>query len=138
MTKVGITQLIPQRAPIQMVDELVCVNGDRAETSYEVKADNFLIDHEILAEVGLIEHIAQSASALAGYKALKAGASEPPVGLIGEIKRFHCYRCPRVGEVLRTTIQMGAELAGVTLLSGEVRVQEELLADTQMKIFVPS
>ena len=138
MRKVDITRLIPQRAPILMVDELVRADGDEAETSFEVKADNYFIEQGSLAEVGLIEHIAQSASALAGYKALKAGASEPPVGLIGEIKRFHCYRCPRVGEVLRTTIQMGAELAGVTLLSGEVRVQEELLADTQMKIFVPS
>lgn len=137
MRKVDITRLIPQRAPILMVDELVRVDGDEAETSFEVKADNYLIEQRSLAEVGLIEHIAQSASALAGYKAITAGATEPPVGLIGEVKRFHCYRCPRVGETLRTTIRMGAEVAGVTLLSGETRVQEEVVADTQMKIFVP-
>ncbi len=137
MKKVSITRLLPQREPILMVDELVHAEEDQAETSFEIRADNYFIEKDRLAEVGLIEHIAQSASAFAGYKAMETGAIEPPVGLIGEIKRFHCYRCPQVGEVLHTTIRMGAEVAGITLLTGEVRIQEEIIADTQMKIFVP-
>ena len=64
MRKVDITRLIPQRAPILMVDELIRVDGDEAETSFEVKADNYLIEQGSLAEVGLIEHIAQSAQLL--------------------------------------------------------------------------
>mgnify|MGYP001777092701 CR=1 FL=1 len=137
MKKVSITRLLPQREPILMVDELVHAEEDQAETSFEIRADNYFIEKDRLAEVGLIEHIAQSASAFAGYKAMETGAIEPPVGLIGEIKRFHCYRCPQVGEVLHTTVRMGAEVAGITLLTGEVRIQEEIIADTQMKIFVP-
>ena len=137
MKKVSITRLLPQREPILMVDELVHAEEDQAETSFEIRADNYFIEKDRLAEVGLIEHIAQSASAFAGYKAMETGAIEPPVGLIGEIKRFHCYRCPQVGEVLYTTVRMGAEVAGITLLTGEVRIQEEIIADTQMKIFVP-
>lgn len=137
MKKVSITRLLPQREPILMVDELVHAEEDQAETSFEIRADNYFIEKDRLAEVGLIEHIAQSASAFAGYKAMETGSIEPPVGLIGEIKRFHCYRCPQVGEVLHTTVRMGAEVAGITLLTGEVRIQEEIIADTQMKIFVP-
>lgn len=137
MKKVSITRLLPQREPILMVDELVHAEEDQAETSFEIRADNYFIEKDRLAEVGLIEHIAQSASAFAGYKAMETGAIEPPVGLIGEIKRFHCYRCPQVGEVLHTTVRMGAEVAGITLLTGEVRIQEGIIADTQMKIFVP-
>lgn len=137
MKKVSITRLLPQREPILMVDELVHAEEDQAETSFEIRADNYFIEKDRLAEVGLIEHIAQSASAFAGYKAMETGAIEPPVGLIGEIKRFHCYRCPQVGEVLHTTVRMGAEVAGITLLTGEVRIQEEIIADIQMKIFVP-
>lgn len=137
MKKVSITRLLPQREPILMVDELVHAEEDQAETSFEIRADNYFIEKDRLAEVGLIEHIAQSASAFAGYKAMETGAIEPPVGLIGEIKRFHCYRCPQVGEVLHTTVRMGVEVAGITLLTGEVRIQEEIIADTQMKIFVP-
>jgi hypothetical protein len=36
-----------------------------------------------------------------------------------------------------TTIEMGAEVNGVTLLSGVTRVDDAEVARTQMKIFVP-
>ena len=132
-----IQKLIPQRNPIIQVDELTRVEGDSAETRLLVKADNYFIDEDqLFAEPGLIEHIAQSASAFAGYQALQQVATTPPVGYIGEVKRFHCYRRPAIGEQLHTTIIMGAEVAGVTMLTGETRVGEEVVADTQMKIFV--
>ena len=132
-----IQELIPQRNPIIQVDELIRVEGDTAETSLLVKADNFFIDEDqLFAEPGLIEHIAQSASAFAGCQAIQQGATTPPVGYIGEVKRFHCYRRPAIGEQLHTTITMGAEVAGVTMLTGETHVGEKLVADTQMKIFV--
>ena len=65
-----------------------------------------------------------------------AGASDAPVGYIGEVKNFHCWRCPRVNEVLHTVITMGAELEGITVIKGETFVGDELIADVQMKIFV--
>lgn len=137
MEIVDVTKLVPQRAPILMVDRLTDATDDVAVTGFVVKADNYFLDDDgLLAEVGLIEHIAQSASAFAGYKALLAGASEPPVGYIGEIKKFHCYRRPASGEELNTTITMGAEVAGVTIIKGETRVKGETVADTQMKIFI--
>ena len=108
MTNYDIKSLIPQREPILLVDALVGVEGDMART----------------------------ASAFAGYKAMEAGASEPPVGYIGEVKKFRCFRCPRVGEELQTTVTFGPEVGGVSLLTGETCVGEETLACTQMKIYV--
>ena len=71
-----IQKLIPQRNPIIQVDELTRVEGDSAETRLLVKADNYFIDEDqLFAEPGLIEHIAQSASAFAGYQALQQGAT---------------------------------------------------------------
>ncbi len=132
-----ITKLIPQREPIRMVDKLMDVDGDVAQTVLTVRPDNYFIDEDgLLAEPGLIEHIAQSASAFAGHKALEAGATTPPVGYIGEVKKFHCYRRPYVGDELRTKIIMGAEVDGVTIISGETSVGDEVVADTQMKIFI--
>ncbi len=132
-----IKDLIPQRDPIMMVDKLIEVKDDVAVTSFTVKADNYFMDEDgLLAEPGLIEHIAQSASAFAGYKAINAGATAPPVGYIGEVKKFHCYRRPQTGDELRTTITMGTELAGVTIITGDTRVLNEIVADTQMKIFI--
>ncbi|MDO4755091.1 MAG: beta-hydroxyacyl-ACP dehydratase [Parabacteroides sp.] len=137
MIQEDIKKLIPQREPIIMVDQLVSVKEDRIVTRFTVPDQNlFLYERREMAETGLIEHIAQSASAWAGYKALSSGASEAPIGYIGEIKNFRCYRRPVVGEQLQTTITFGAEMNGITILTGESRVSDELIAETRMKIFV--
>ena len=132
-----IDRLIPQRAPILMVDRLLEAQDDTARTCLTVRPDNFFLDEDgRLDETGLIEHIAQSASALAGYKALRAGSSRPPVGYIGEVKRFRLLRRPQMGETVITDISFGAETGGITLLTGETRVGDETVASTQMKISI--
>lgn len=136
---VDIHRLIPQREPIMMVDRLAEIDeeGETALTRLEVRADNFFIHRDgLLSEFGILEHIAQSASAMAGLKWLEAGATTPPVGLIGEVKKFCCYRRPAIGETLSTQVTMGVEVGGVTLLTGETRVGDELIADTRMKIAI--
>lgn len=132
-----ILSLIPQRAPILMVDELLEANGEEAQTSFTVPPGNFFLDEEGRLEAGgLIEHIAQSASAFAGYRAILAGAPEPPVGYIGEVKDFRCHHRPQVGDELHTIVRLGPEVEGVMLLSGETRMGETVVAETQMKIFI--
>lgn len=139
MSLADIRRLIPQRDPILMVDELSEVekDGSKAVCTLTVRQDNYFIEEEgLMAEAGLIEHIAQSASAFIGYLSMQRGGTEPPVGYIGEIKKFHCLSRPQVGDKLHTTITMGAELAGVTIISGETHVGDEVVADTQMKLYV--
>ena len=120
-----------------MVDELLKVVGDECTCRLEVREDNFFLEVDgQMAEPGVIEHIAQSASAFAGYCAVADGATTPPVGYIGEVKNFRLYRRPKLGDVLQTTITMGATVAGVTIISGTTLAGEEMIAETQMKIFV--
>jgi predicted hotdog family 3-hydroxylacyl-ACP dehydratase len=130
-----IKQLIPQRAPIMMVDALARAEGDEAETGLTIAPDNLFVEDGLLAEPGIVEHIAQSASAFAGYRAVSQG-QPVPIGYIGEVKKFHLYQRPAVGQTLRTLITMGTEVNGITLLRGETRVGDTLIADTTMKIFV--
>ncbi len=133
-----INTLIPQRDPIQMVDRLESVDGKKGFTSLSIKAGNFFIDDDgLIAEAGLIEHIAQSASALAGYMALQNGATEPPVGFIGEVSHFTCHYRPAAGTTLHTVVEMGPEAEGVTLLKGATTDDDgKVVADTRMKIFI--
>lgn len=120
-----------------MIDELLRVDGDEAVCCLCVRQDNFFIDSDkLMAEPGLIEHIAQSASAFAGYRAIAAGATEPPVGYIGEVKNFHLYSRPKIGDVITTTITMGPEVEGITIIRGTSTVNGVTVADTSMKIFI--
>lgn len=135
MKDLDIKDLLPQRDPILMVDCLVDANADTAHTTLTIRPDNFFLDDSgRIEESGIIEHIAQSASAFAGYMARQAGATEPPVGYIGEVKNLRCIGRPKTGDELHTTVTLGTEVAGVRLLTAETRVGTELVATTQMKI----
>lgn len=132
-----IKKLIPQRHPMMMVDEFEATSEQSATTMLTIRSDNyFLLPGQELSETGLIEHIAQSASALAGYQALSREAKNPPVGLIGEIKHYTCHRRVRVGEVVHTTVNFGFTFGAATLTKGECRIDDELIAEADMKIFI--
>ena len=138
MTREDILTVIPQRDPILMVDELLEAVPDGGTATLTVRPGNYFLGEDgRMEETGLLEHIAQSASAVAGHHALAAGATTSPVGYIGEIKKFHCHRLPQTGEELRTTVWLGPEAEGVTLLAAETHADGELVADTQMKIYIP-
>lgn len=138
MNAIDIKRLIPQREPMLMIDRMVEACGDNATTSFTIRSGNIFLsaDGEI-DEVALIENMAQSASALAGLKALSEGATEPPVGYIGEVKNFVCLGRPRTGDELLTHIEMGATVGGVTIVNATVEVNNQTFASTQLKIFIP-
>ena len=132
-----IKRLIPQREPFIMVDEIEASDDTHAVTALTVRADNyFMLPDGTMSETGLIEHIAQSCSALMGCQALDQQLAHPPVGLIGEVKRFECQRRPRTGEKVSTAVEFGFTFGNVTIATGESRIGEELIAKAQLKIFM--
>ncbi len=132
-----IRRLIPQRKPFIMVDGFEGSDDNSAVTTLSVCPNNyFILPDDTLSETGLIEHLAQSCSALAGYQVLSQGLEHPPVGLIGEVKRFNCLRRPRVGERIRSTITFGMTFGNVTVATGQAFVDEEMIADIKLKIFI--
>ena len=131
----GLYKLIPQRNPIVMVDTFFCADEESAETGFHVQAGNLFCEEGILREPGMIEHVAQSAAAFAGYAPYTKGET-PKLGFIGEVKKFKIVRLPKVGEFLHTNLRILGEVAGVTLISAETKSGEEVLATCQMKIFI--
>lgn len=127
--------LIPQRNPIVMVDTFFCADEGGAETGLHVQSGHLFCEKGLLREPGLIEHVAQSAAAFAGYAPFTKGES-PKLGFIGEVKKFRTVRLPKVGEFLHTSLRVLGEAAGVTLVSAETKSGEEVLATCQMKIFI--
>lgn len=130
-----IYKLIPQRNPIVMVDTLFCADEEGAETGLHVQSGNIFCQGDVLSEPGLIEHVAQSAAAFAGYLPYTKGKT-PKLGFIGEVKKFKITRLPKIGEFLHTRLKVLGEAAGVTLIAAETISEYELLATCQMKIFI--
>lgn len=135
MNDYEIEQLIPQRAPVRMVDKLLEADENTGLAALTIQPDNYFLDDAgNLSEAGLIEHIAQSASALSGYQARIEGETQIPTGYIGEIRDFRCFRYPHVGEELRTTITQDGIFGDILCISGETRIVNEPVAELRMKI----
>ena len=130
-----ISDLIPQRKPIMMVDKLCSASDEGATTLLSVRDDNMFLDGEKMCEAGITEHMAQSASAMEGYK-YKSQGKEAPVGFIGEVKKFTLNFMPKIGDTISTEIRVVSEAMGITLINAQSSVDGEVAATCQMKIFI--
>ena len=127
--------LIPQRPPIVMVDVVWSADEQSADTGLTIQEGNIFVKDGLFREPGLIEHIAQSAAAFAGYGTFVRG-EEPKLGFIGEIKDCVFNLMPPLGSELRTHIQLVTVIGGIRLINAEVRLKDELVATCVMKFFL--
>ncbi len=118
-----------------MVDVVWSADEQSADTGLTIQEDNIFVKDGLFREPGLIEHIAQSAAAFAGYGAFVRG-EEPKLGFIGEIKDCVFNLMPPVGSELRTHIQLVTVIGGIRLINAEVRLKDELVATCVMKFFL--
>ena len=133
--KNNITDLLPQREPILMIDFLISSDETTTVTNFEVRDSNMFVRDNELQEGGIIENIAQTAAARAGYY-YKTQNQTPPMGFIGAITKVIIARYPKVGEVLRTMVEVKSEVFSVTLVKGVTFVGEEQIAECEMKIVI--
>lgn len=133
-----IKKLLNQRSPILMVDTFEAVNDDVCIAGLTINADNMFCVNGEFKEPGLIEHIAQSASAFVTYRAIQTqGDLNPVLGFIGEVKKFKLLSpLPCAGSELSTTITIQSVVMNITMFSAETRVGDSVVATCQMKLSV--
>ena len=135
VAKEHITEYIPQAHPIVMIDTLNYCEGDTTRTTFKIEEGNIFVKNGIFHEPGIIENIAQTAAAKAGYEVKKHGA-EPLLGFIGAVKDLKIHAFPKVGDILETTVVIKTEIMGVTLIEGNSVCNGIKIAECEMKIFI--
>lgn len=131
--KIDVHTLLPQQEPFVMIDRLVHYDPVKTVTTFQVRPDNIFADDGHLSVAGLNENIAQTCAARMGYISLSSG-DKVKIGVIGAITGFSVNRTPLVGEVLTTEIEVKQEVFQVTLVHATVKVGEEVIAETDLKI----
>ena len=131
----SVESLIPQRAPFVMIDELISYDEVTTQTRFKIKPENIFVTNGQFTEPGLVENIAQTAAARAGYI---AGLQNEPValGYIGAIKNLVVHALPNVNDELVTAISIENQIFDVMLIKGKVSCGTQLLAACEMKIFI--
>ena len=135
ITAYDIDELIPQKAPFVMVDKILSFSETTTSTGFVIKVDNIFVENGIFKEPGLVENIAQTAAARAGYIS-KTGNQPVLVGYIGAVNDLQVFSLPKTGDELITEITIENQIFDVTLISGKITCNETLVAQCKMKIFI--
>jgi len=131
----NIQSLIPQRPPFLRIDKLLSFSETTTTTGFSIKADNIFVENGTLKEPGLVENIAQTAAARAGY--VSQTANKPVlVGYIGAVNNLQIFMLPKTGDELITEITIENQIFDVTLISGKITCNGQPVAQCNMKIFI--
>ena len=131
----NIQTLIPQRPPFVMIDKLLSFSENTTTTGFSIKEDNIFVENSLFKEPGLIENIAQTAAARAGY--VSQTENKPVlVGYIGAISSLQVLLLPKTGDELITEITIENQIFDVTLISGKITCNGQPVAQCKMKIFI--
>jgi len=128
----SVKELIPQKEPFVMVDELLTYTEENLKSRFKVASNNIFVEDNHLVESGIIEHMAQSVALHTGYQFFLKN-KPAPTGYIGSIKIVTINRLPETGESLETKVDIIQEFMGVTLVNIEVFCNDEVIAKSQMK-----
>lgn len=133
VTKLKITDLIPQRPPFVMVDKLVSCNMTDAVTELLVCSDNLFCNEGTLSAPGMMENMAQSCAVRMGWINMVHGECVK-IGVIGEIKNCDFLRQPKVDEHITTYVHIIEDIFNLTLAKVEMKVGDETIGRATMKI----
>jgi len=151
----NILHLIPQKPPFVMVSKLLSVNGNKTRSSFYIDENNVFVKNNLFQEAGLLENMAQTAALGIGYAAYKKNQESRiknqdvlnldsdilhlpyvAVGYIGAVTNLEIFSLPKVNDELVTETAIENTILNVTVISGKVWHNEELLAQCEMKVFI--
>jgi predicted hotdog family 3-hydroxylacyl-ACP dehydratase len=131
----NIERYIPQRPPIVMVGALLQADEKMAMSSFEIRSGNIFVSGDSLQEPGLIENIAQTAAAHAGYYYIE-NELPVPIGFIAAIRNLKIASLPKIGETITTTVAITNKVMDVTIIEGSVSLNQSVICSCEMRIFI--
>lgn len=133
--KENITEYVPQRGVMVMVDCIVSVDEKKTVTKLEIRPDNLFLENGVFSESGMVENMAQTAAAGAGYRYINSG-KPVPIGFIASVKGLEVKGCAEELSTITTTCEIQDDIMGVTIVDACVNLGETEIASCQLRIFL--
>lgn len=135
VSRENILNYIPQREPICLVHTIYECTDEVSTTGFNVEEGHFFVSDGVLTEAGIVENMAQSCAAGAGYNSSLKG-EKPKVGFIANIKDLQIHSLPKVNSEVITTVKLKAFVMNVTLVIVNSICNGQSVAECEMKIFI--
>lgn len=129
----SIIQLLPQKPPFLMVDELTSSKYKSFSSSFKIDNKNIFIEDNKLSVSGIIENMGQTA--MAGIiSTTKEEKGTEIDGYLAGVKQFEVFKRPPINSIIVTKILVKAKIDKMFLISCEVFNQNELVAKALLQI----
>jgi predicted hotdog family 3-hydroxylacyl-ACP dehydratase len=127
----NITDLIPQRPPMLLIDGLTFAGDNMAGGRLFVKESNVFCHDGLLQEAGLIEFIGQTAAAHQGYLRL-SDHKEVSRGFLTHIKNFVIKSLPAMDTEIFSEITIEHELPEYSIITGRILQNNSVIAEGEL------
>ncbi|MCG8697928.1 MAG: hydroxymyristoyl-ACP dehydratase [Bacteroidales bacterium] len=130
-----ILEYIPQRPPFVMVDKIIDSEEDSLTTQFKIIPSNYFYKRNNFQAPGLVENMAQTAAAYAGYQAIEKN-ERVRKGFIGSVKGLEINGLPVEGDVLQSQVKVISQLMNATVVEAKVSCNGNDIAKCQLNIFL--
>ena len=127
-----VQNLLPQKFPFVMVDAIHSYSETSLVSGLKIQSENIFVSNSGFLEAGLIEHMAQSVALHTGYQFFLKNETAP-TGYIGSIKEIEIKKLPKVNDTIESAVTILQEFAGITLVNIVTTLNNEEIANGQMK-----
>ena len=127
-----VENLLPQKFRFVMVDAMYSYTETSLISGLKIQQDNIFVNNNIFLEAGLIEHMAQSVALHTGYQYFLRNEIAP-TGYIGSIKEIEIKKLPQLNDNIQSEVTILQEFAGITLVNIVTKLNNEEIANGQMK-----
>ncbi len=132
-----ITQIIPHRHPMVMIDGYQRTSDDSALSEKSFCAGDYGCSNGTVIDSILIECLAQTVAAHHGHRALQEKNLEPAMGMLVAVDTFDFFHPVPEDATISISIEKTDQVGPFNIMKGEIAFKGKLMARGQIKIYNP-
>ncbi len=132
----AIEQLIPHRAPLRWVEELVDCTETTARATARFTAESFATANGFVLETALVECVAQTVAAALGQRMRASGKSAATnQGMLAAVSNFKIHSRPPLDQTLTIEVREVKRLGPMLMISGKITCGPDLIATGELSLY---
>jgi predicted hotdog family 3-hydroxylacyl-ACP dehydratase len=132
----AIEQLIPHRAPMRWVEELIDCTETTATATTRFTAEHFAVANGIVIETALVECMAQTVAAALGQRMQTGGKSNASNnGMLAAVSNFKIHSRPPLDQTLTIAVHEVKRLGPMLMITGKISCGTELIATGDLSLY---
>lgn len=126
---------IPQQYPFQFIDDIIDCDEEKTICTFRIPENHVMCDEDGLSEQALLEVMAQTAAAGAGYRAQFLGKGIQK-GFIGAIKHIQIHQRPLARTLIRAEVRPLHQIGQSSIVQAKTFLGDLEIAYCELTIFI--